>query len=218
MRALRAQMNPHFIFNCLNSINRYIVKADPETASLYLTKFSRLIRIILENSKASRVLLENELQAISLYMDMELIRFDHKFTYEITVDSSVNPAELELPPMILQPYIENAIWHGLLHQNIFGKITILIAKEKEFLRCVIEDNGIGRVRSRSLKVKSKSKKSLGMQITSERLSLLTENNSSRSSVEIVDLYTKGGDAAGTRVIIKIPVKQTEPFQTNEVHV
>ncbi len=117
MQALRAQMNPHFIFNCLNSINRYIVKSDQTTASLYLTKFAKLIRLILDNSNSKNVILTNELEALKLYIEMEALRFDKKFTYEIKVESNLGTDTVELPPLIIQPYVENAIWHGLLHKE-----------------------------------------------------------------------------------------------------
>jgi LytS/YehU family sensor histidine kinase len=114
MQALRAQMNPHFIFNCLNSINRYIVKSDQATASLYLTKFAKLIRLILDNSNTKNVMLSNELEALKLYIDMESLRFDKKFTHSIVVDKGISTDSIEVPPLIIQPYVENAIWHGPL--------------------------------------------------------------------------------------------------------
>ncbi len=203
--ALRAQMNPHFIFNSLNVINRYIVKADPETASLYLTKFSRLIRLILENSKNSKVLLQQELNAITLYIEMELIRFNDKFTYNIEVTPVVDLQRIEIPPMILQPYIENAIWHGLMPRPEPGKLEITIDIRNERLICIIEDNGIGRKQALKFKSNTLRKKSQGMQITSDRLDLLTQDSAINSSVEIIDLRNEKGLAAGTKVIITIPV-------------
>ena len=117
MRALRAQMNPHFIFNCLGSINRYIVKSDTKTASHYLTKFSKLIRLILDNSANDHITLDAEIQTLQLYLDMELLRFDHAFEYEIQKDNGLDDSMVKLPSMLIQPYVEDAIWHGLLQKE-----------------------------------------------------------------------------------------------------
>jgi len=204
MRALRAQMNPHFIFNCLNSINRYIVKSDAQTASLYLTKFSKLIRLILDNSEGKNVMLSQELEALKLYIEMEALRFDHKFTYQIELAEGVSVDTIEVPPLIIQPYVENAIWHGLLHKETAGKLLISIHTERDMLVCKIEDNGVGREKAKEFKSKSAtSRKSMGMKITEDRISILNEHASEKSSVEIVDLTDANGNAAGTCVIINI---------------
>jgi putative methionine-R-sulfoxide reductase with GAF domain len=208
MQALRAQMNPHFIFNCLNSINRYIVKSDQVTASLYLTKFAKLIRLILDNSNSKNVILSNELDALKLYIDMEALRFDKKFSYEITLGPGVPADSIELPPLIIQPYVENAIWHGLLHMQTVGHLKIHISLPYEnMLQCVIEDNGIGRAKARELKSKSATtKKSLGMKLTENRISLLNRHAQLNASVEIIDLVKEENEAAGTKVILNIPIE------------
>jgi ligand-binding sensor domain-containing protein/putative methionine-R-sulfoxide reductase with GAF domain len=207
MQALRAQMNPHFIFNCLNSINRYIVKSDQATASLYLTKFAKLIRLILDNSNSKNVILSNELEALKLYIDMEALRFDKKFSYEIKVDSNVGPDSIEVPPLIIQPYVENAIWHGLLHKQTVGHLKIHISMpDSNMLQCVIEDNGIGRAKAKELKSKSAiTKKSLGLKLTENRLALLNKHAELNASVEIIDLVEGNAEPAGTRVILKMPI-------------
>lgn len=207
MQALRAQMNPHFIFNCLNSINRYIVKSDQTTASLYLTKFAKLIRLILDNSNSKNVMLANELEALKLYIEMEALRFDKKFTYEIKVENKLGTDTVEVPPLIIQPYVENAIWHGLLHKESGGHLSIKVCMCSEsMLECIIEDNGVGRDKAKELKSKSAtSRKSLGMQLTENRLSLLNKHAQLSASVEIIDLQNGGNEAAGTKVILKIPV-------------
>ena len=207
MQALRAQMNPHFIFNCLNSINRYIVKSDQTTASLYLTKFAKLIRLILDNSNCKNVSLTNELEALKLYIEMEALRFDKKFTYDIKVENNLGTDTIELPPLIIQPYVENAIWHGLLHKENNGHLSIRVSMAGEtMLQCIIEDNGIGREKAKELKSKTAtSRKSLGMQLTENRLSLLNKHAELNASVEIVDLQSGGSEALGTKVILKIPV-------------
>ncbi|MBX2924593.1 MAG: histidine kinase [Chitinophagaceae bacterium] len=207
MQALRAQMNPHFIFNCLNSINRYIVKSDQATASLYLTRFAKLIRLILDNSNSKSVTLANELEALRLYIEMESIRFEKQFSYTIEVDDDIQADHLFVPPMIIQPYVENAIWHGLLHKESSGELTITVSMQSAgMLLCVIEDNGVGRARAKELRSKSASaKKSLGMKLTEDRLALLGKQAQMEASVEVKDLKTNDGCAAGTKVIIKIPV-------------
>jgi ligand-binding sensor domain-containing protein/putative methionine-R-sulfoxide reductase with GAF domain len=208
MQALRAQMNPHFIFNCLNSINRYIVKSDQATASLYLTRFAKLIRLILDNSNSKNVILANELEALRLYIEMEALRFDKKFSYQINVAADINPDGVEVPPLIIQPYVENAIWHGLLHKESGGMLKIDISRASAtMICCVIEDNGIGRERAKELKSKSATtRKSLGMKLTENRLSLLNKYAEVMASVEIIDLLKNGEEEPeGTRVVLKIPV-------------
>lgn len=207
MRALRAQMNPHFIFNCLNSINRYIVKSDNATASLYLTRFSKLIRLILDNSNSKNVLLSNELEALKLYIEMEGVRFDNKFDYRIILDENVSPDSIEVPSLIIQPYVENAIWHGLLHKETNGSLLVKISMVNDnVLRCVIEDNGVGRAKAMEYRSKSViNKKSLGMKLTEDRIAILNQNTHTNASVEILDLVDEENEAAGTRVVIVIPV-------------
>jgi len=207
MQALRAQMNPHFIFNSLNSINRYIVKSDQATASLYLTRFARLIRLILDNSNSKNVILSHELEALKLYIEMEALRFDKKFAYRIVVDESVNPDSVEVPPLIIQPYVENAIWHGLLHKETPGCLCITVSMpEDNMLQCIIEDNGIGRQKAKELKSKSATtRKSLGMKLTEDRLTLLNKYAEVNASVDIIDLVNGNEEAGGTKVILKIPV-------------
>jgi ligand-binding sensor domain-containing protein/putative methionine-R-sulfoxide reductase with GAF domain len=207
MQALRAQMNPHFIFNCLNSINRYIVKSDQATASLYLTRFAKLIRLILDNSNSKNVILSNELEALKLYIEMEALRFDKKFTYSVSVADNVSTDSLEVPPLIIQPYVENAIWHGLLHKETEGRLLIHVSLPSEgMLQCEIEDNGIGRDKAKEMKSKSAiSRKSLGMKLTEDRLSLLNKHAALNASIDIIDIKNGHGEATGTRVIIKIPV-------------
>ncbi len=207
MQALRAQMNPHFIFNCLNSINRYIVKSDQATASLYLTRFAKLIRLILDNSGSKNILLSSELEALKLYIEMEALRFDKKFIHEIIIDKNVNTESIEVPPLLIQPYVENAIWHGLLHKEKEGQLNIsLRMDEAGMLECIIDDNGVGRDRAAELKSKSAtSRKSLGMQLTEKRLALLNYHTTLNASIQIIDKKNEKQEATGTRVIVRIPV-------------
>lgn len=207
MQALRAQMNPHFIFNCLNSINRYILKSDEATASLYLTRFAKLMRLILDNSSSKNVLLSNELEALKLYIEMEALRFDKKFSYEINIDKSVSVDSIELPSLIIQPYVENAIWHGLLHKDGAGHLRITVKlQDRGMLECIIEDNGVGREKAKELKSKSAtSRKSMGMQLTQNRLALLNRNAELNASISIIDMEDGQNQPTGTKVILRIPV-------------
>jgi LytS/YehU family sensor histidine kinase len=140
-------------------------------------------------------------------MEMESLRFNNKFTYEIIIDKEVFPEVVEVPPLIIQPYVENAIWHGLLHKETAGHLTIRLTMLTEsMLQCVIEDNGVGRERAREFKSKSATtKKSLGMKLTEDRIAILNKHASPNASITIVDLVADNGDAAGTKVVLKIPV-------------
>ena len=208
MQALRAQMNPHFLFNCLNSINGFILKNNAEEASDYLTKFSRLMRLILHNSKSSIVPIKNELEALQLYVHMESARVNNGFSFELNVAPEVEEDFLEVPPLILQPFVENAIWHGIKDLPYGeGKLKVDISLENGVLICTIEDNGIGRNASAIIAEKAAKKhKSMGMQITSDRLNLADYLYETQTHVEIEDLKTDTGEARGTRVKIHIHLK------------
>ena len=206
MKALKAQMNPHFIFNCMNSINSYILENDKKTASDYLTKFSTLIRLILENSDKQKINLDDELAMLKTYLQLEQNRLDNKFDYHIEVDASIKTIAFEIPPLILQPFIENAIWHGLVHKTERGKININIRNEPNLLICIIEDNGIGRSKAALLKEQQViNHHSMGMKVTEDRLRILNQLNLERPSVTITDLFTETSEPSGTRVEIVIPV-------------
>lgn len=206
MRALRAQMNPHFIFNCLNSINRYIIKNDQKTASLYLTKFAKLIRLILDNSEQHVVALSQDLEALKLYIEIEALRFDYKFSFEIDVDSDVFTDTILVPSMLIQPFVENAIWHGLLHKEVPGKLIIRVKRVDDLLIVEVEDDGVGRQKAQEMKSKSATtRKSLGLKITADRLKMLHNHNGQQGSIEYIDLTSSSGEAGGTLVKIKIPI-------------
>lgn len=206
MGALRSQMNPHFIFNCLNSIDYYILKNETEMASDYLNRFSRLIRLILQNSRKNQVNLKDELEALRLYIEMETLRFQGQFVYTIQIKNGLIPVDHEIPPMLLQPYVENAIWHGLLHSDEPGRIDIILALEGHQLMCVIQDNGVGRDFVQQMNASSKLKtRSMGTKITEDRLELFSKLYHHEASVQIIDLTDKNGKARGTRVELSIPV-------------
>ena len=204
MQALRAQMNPHFIFNCLSSINRFIIKNETETASDYLTRFSRLIRMVLINSQRSLITLEDELETLRLYLDMERLRFKNSFDYNIIYTNTVDAGAIFIPPLLLQPFCENAIWHGLMHKEGPGTLDIAMNIQDKVLNCTITDNGVGREKAAELRSRSAEKeKSLGLKITKERLALFNKNNGSETFYEIEDLYDKNKQAAGTKVKLQI---------------
>ena len=204
MMSLRSQMNPHFIFNCLNSINRFVLRNDTEAASGYLTKFSKLMRMVLENSKQSLIPLEEEVKCLELYIQMEQFRCKNSFTYYIKYHDGVDTEEAMIPPLLLQPFVENAIWHGVNPKEGDGRIGIEFFQKEETLYCVIKDNGIGRKKASELKSQlSEHHKSMGLQITKERLAIMGEEQSNGSPVEIEDLYDENSNAVGTKVTIRI---------------
>ena len=209
MQALRAQMNPHFIFNCLSSINRFIFKNETRAASDYLTRFSRLIRMVLMHSQKKLIPLEDELEMLRLYLDMERLRFKNAFDYILSTTNAVESNSIFIPPLLLQPFCENAIWHGLMHKEGQGHLNISISEENKTLHCIITDDGVGREMALALNSKSVEKeKSLGLQITAKRLALLNGENSSDTFYEIEDLLDENGNAAGTKVNLKISYKES----------
>jgi LytS/YehU family sensor histidine kinase len=206
MQALRAQMNPHFIFNSLTSINMFILENNKLQASEYLSKFSKLIRLILQNSQEAFIPLEKELEALQLYLELESLRFDQRFEYKIKMDDDVDSTMLKVPPLIIQPYAENAIWHGLMHKKEKGHLDIELEQRDEILFCKITDDGIGRAKASELKSKSSSMtKSMGMRITADRIAMLGSQKYDGASISVVDLILPDGSSGGTEVLIKIPV-------------
>lgn len=208
MKALRAQMNPHFIFNSLTSIQKYILKNEHLEASQYLTKFSRLIRLILDHSNQNNILLSSELDLLKLYVEMESLRFEDKFSYHFDVDSNLDVNTCEIPSMLIQPYVENAIWHGLLHKEENGTLSLhFLKKGKNRLQISIEDDGIGREKAAELRSKQiLQKKSYGMQITENRIAVINRTQNIQATCEIIDLKDEAGRARGTRVVLDIPLK------------
>ncbi len=202
MKALRAQMNPHFIFNSLNSISDYIAKNNTKVADEYLTKFATLMRLVLENSEKKEVPLFEDLKALELYMQLETLRLKDKFTYEIEVDDTIDKENTMVPPLILQPFVENSIWHGIAKKQGIGNIFIHIKKEGEMVSCIVEDNGVGRqVTDGIIALKDNSgKRSLGMKITKERIDIINKVKNANAFVKLTDLEQ------GTRVEVKLPLE------------
>ena len=221
LKAIRSQMNPHFIFNALNSIQDFILLSEKENASLYLGKFATLMRGFLDSSSKSRISLEKELPLLKSYIELEGLRLGEEFSYEINFDSSINEDELDeikIPPLLIQPYLENAFKHGLLHKKGDKKLTLDFNKTEksgeQFLQLKIKDNGIGRQKSaeintRKAQIHNSTHTSFATQATTERLELLKNQSASNAAieVEIIDLKDSQGNAAGTKVIILIPINE-----------
>lgn len=205
MTALRAQMNPHFIFNCINSIQRSILTHKTEEAYEYLGKFSRLIRQVLDYSEESLITLQQELEIAELYMTLEQQRFENKFEYELNIPAGLDPSTVNVPAMILQPFIENAIWHGMLHlpKDVQGRLLVRAQQNNGNLVLTVEDNGIGREASANLGGKKHRSKAIG--INSRRIDALnTINNTPGGDIRIEDVLSPVGTVTGTLVTITIP--------------
>ncbi|WP_199141550.1 sensor histidine kinase [Pedobacter sp. ASV12] len=205
-KILRLQMNPHFIFNCLNSINLYIEKNDSALASSYLSKFSQLMRLSLVHSRKEKIVLAEEIAVLKLYLEMETMRFKGKLNYVFDIEANVDVDFIEIPPMLIQPHLENAIWHGLMHKSEGGKIVIQISQNlvAQTLNVTIADNGIGRTKAAELKSKAAEKeKSYGTLITSERIAIFNQKFNADTKLQIEDLYDENNEPAGTLVSINI---------------
>ena len=199
-QALISQMNPHFIFNCLNSIKFFILNNENNKAADFLTRFSRLMRLILENSQNDLIPLKDEIDALHLYLQLEQLRFKNKFDYRIDLEGDLPIEDQKIPPLIIQPFVENAILHGLNPLPTKGLLQIIIKVSDQQYHIQIIDNGIGRKASKEIKKNSiLKKKSLGMKITQRRLELI--QNSLSKSLTITDLADTYGHASGTQVDI-----------------
>lgn len=206
-KALRAQMKPHFIFNSLNSIQNFIINRDEESAHIYLTSFAQLMRRILDHSHKGVITLEEELESLRLYLDLEKLRFGENFRYSIDIRTDVHASMLLIPPLFIQPFAENAIWHGLQMQKNVPTLTIRFEIKDNKLHCVIEDNGIGRKRSAELKKKGHT--STGMKNVEERIAVLNSTSRDKITISIHDLTDEHGNATGTRVELWFPVLRNE---------
>ena len=203
LKSLRSQMNPHFIFNALNSVNSFIATNDERTANKYLSDFSQLMRAVLENSEEDFIPLKKEIELLQLYTKLEHFRFQDKFEYSIDVDGTINVEEFQIPPMLLQPYIENAVWHGLRYKKEKGHLNIAIKpKSKDEITITISDDGIGRTRSKQMKTENQKKQnSKGMNNIKKRVAILNEMYKDKVDVTIED-YQQSEDA-GTKVVVTL---------------
>jgi len=207
LSALQAQMNPHFIFNAINSIQNYILNKRDEEAYDYLAKFSKLIRMVLNNSRESILPFSVEIETLNLYIELEQLRFSDSFDYRLSIDEEVNLLNIEIPTMLIQPYVENAIWHGLMNLKNERKavLQINIVIESNFLKVVIEDNGVGRICSNEYK-KGNIHHSVAMKLTEQRLEMIHKfENSKTVKVLVSDLYDAEKKACGTKVELFLPL-------------
>lgn len=209
-KALRLQMNPHFIFNSLNAIQNFVLANDTDKAVNYLAKFSHLMRMILANSTASLITLKDELKALTYYIELEKLRFDDKFDYIIHKEPNIDDDFVEIPPMLFQPYVENAIIHGLVNNSKPGLLEIYLQRiNPGTLLCKIKDNGIGREKAIEIRNQSGIKRQpRGMLITQERIEIFNKQNRKNFSVKITDLKDDKGEPAGTLVEFTIQYKET----------
>lgn len=206
---LRSQMNPHFIFNSLNSIKLYIINNEKENAVYYLNKFSKLIRKILVANTEKEMSLFDELETMQLYMNIENIRFSNEIDYQVKIENGLDIERIKVPSLILQPFLENSLWHGLSPKKDDKQIVVNIEKKSsEFITISITDNGLGREASQRIKdQKTLKRKSVGIALTKERLSNFSKRFSVDYTIEITDLYNEEGTANGTKVIINIPINE-----------
>ena len=207
MKALRSQMNPHFLFNAINSIQNFVIKNDSKSAQKYLTKFARLIRLVLENSKSEFIPLRQEIDTVSLYIDLEALRASHQFEYIFHIDENINTDLIKIQPLLLQPYVENAIMHGLRPlRGRKGLLEITIKRQNDMLVCEIRDNGIGREKARkNVMHRDPLHTSTGMNVTRQRIEILNKTRDANATVEIIDNYTEDHLPAGTTVFLTLPV-------------
>lgn len=198
LKALRAQMNPHFIFNSLNSINDYISKNEANSASKYLTKFAKIMRQTLENSNQKEITLQDDLQLIELYMQIESMRLDNKFSYSIEVDEAIDVENTLVPPLILQPFIENSIWHGISKKEDKGHIKIQIKKDNDMIVCIVDDDGVGLKEDKG----NSERISLGQSITKDRIDIINKVKKTNGTVVIKNKP----EGKGVNVEVKLPLE------------
>ncbi len=206
LSALKAQMNPHFMFNALNSIQEFIVLNDKKQANMFMGKFADLMRATLDLSNKETISFDEELKILNLYLELEALRFEDNFQYHITINEQVGLNDINIPSMLIQPYVENAVKHGLLHQTGKKILQIDFALSDRVLICTIQDNGIGRKRSQEINnLRKKKYTSFGTGATQQRLELLNYGRTSAIAVVYEDLYDAMGNAKGTKVVLQIPV-------------
>jgi LytS/YehU family sensor histidine kinase len=205
-RLLRAQMNPHFLFNSLASIQNYIINEKTDEATLYLSRFSQLVRNVLDNSLEETVALDNEMEATINYLELQKVRYAGKFDYFLQLDEHLDPEITLIPPMLAQPFVENSVEHGIKHKKGNGKIDIRFSAENCLLLIEVEDNGVGRDAAAAIERKyNTDHRSISTSITRERLRSLNKKTNKKSQLEIIDLKDEDGNACGTLVRFGIPL-------------
>jgi LytS/YehU family sensor histidine kinase len=206
LAALQAQMNPHFVFNALNSIKRMILDGDNEKASRYLSKFALMIRMTLNHSRDIFVTLQENIDYLKAYLEMEQLRFDDSFIYNISTSEDIDASETPIPSLMMQPLVENAIWHGLMQSEADKKIVIGFTQHKNKITCTIEDNGIGIRQAEKLKAANRPlHQSVGLENLQKRIKIMNEKYETECSLEITDLKDAGENRMGTRAILKFNV-------------
>ena len=205
MQALRAQMNPHFIFNSLNSIENFIMQNEKRLASDYLNKFARLIRMILDSSRNEMVPLAMDMEALKLYIELEQLRFNHKFNYQSYVDPELLNGDYKVPSLLIQPYVENAIVHGIAHSdNSNLQLTVNATLEGDVIQYLIQDNGIGRKQAGEYNNRNKpGHQSVGLRITQDRILHFNQKQTTNDAIKITDLTDDHRQPTGTRVEVRI---------------
>jgi len=203
---LRSQMNPHFLFNSLNSIKLYIINNEKKNAVYYLNKFSKLVRKILEASSQREIPLAEELETVELYMNIENIRFSNEINFKINIDDTLDTQNIRIPSLILQPFLENALWHGLSSKEGDKNITLTVENAKTgFIKICILDDGVGRDAAEKIKQRKLLKrKSVGIDITKERLANFSKDYQNSFHVEIIDIYDDANNPSGTKIVLHIP--------------
>lgn len=207
LQSLRLQMNPHFLFNALNSIQQMILANEDIVATKYLSRFSKLLRAILVHSDKESISLKEELEILNLYIELESIRFKDSFSYAVVVDENIETDEVRIPTLLVQPFVENAIWHGLMHKEGNRRLKVEFIEAGDFIRCIIEDNGIGRQKAAEMKLANGSGKqhtSKGITVSKERLKAMRTVDGKEGRIEIIDLLNIEGSPAGTRIEIDFP--------------
>lgn len=208
--ALRSQMNPHFIFNCLNALKFFIIENNVTAGTYYVNKFSKLVRMILEHSGSTLVPLESDWEALQLYVTLEEMRFENRITVHYDISPDLRNANIQVPPMLIQPFVENAIRHGLLNKKGPGNLSVQVSAAGELLRVVVEDDGIGRASSREMKANSQlNRLSLGIGITTKRMTMMSKLYGMKTHLEIIDKIGDDGEAKGTRVHLQLPLIKAE---------
>ncbi len=206
LTSIKAQMNPHFFYNALNTIQSYIFTDDKKNATNYLSKFSKLTRIILEMSEKESVSLIEEIDALTLYLDLEKVRFNQDFDFKIKVGNNLNVEMIKIPSMIIQPFIENSIKHGLLHKKGEKILVVEFLMNENKLEVIIDDNGIGRKKAGELnRIKEVKHNSFSTSANTKRLEILNEGKRNKVGLEIIDKYDSNNQPEGTKVIIQIPL-------------
>ena len=203
-KALRAQMNPHFVFNCLNSIKSLIQQNETEKSVTYLTTFSKLIRTLLNNADKKLISLYDEIETCKLYLQLEAMRFDTKFSYAFDIDDTIDLKSIQIPALIIQPFIENAIWHGIVPRNTGGQVSLNVLRKDGVVEVVIDDDGIGREASKQNRAASGlTHQSKGVNLTQSRLELNNLLQQRQAELETIDKKDENDKATGTTVIIRI---------------